>query len=662
MSTRYLIGTGARNVSNTAIWSDVSGGTGGFSAPTQNDAVIFDSNSGTGALTLDQATAWGSLDSTLLSGIVTITASVYTLSMYGSWTIHGTFQKFAFTGTSYFYQKGTGTITANGNLFLALNRLYIDGVGITVTNGDNCNFGNTAIYHTNGEWNQNSKIITTTNSYYTATGTKTLTLGNSSFYVNRFKNESPSGFTFNYNTGTVVVTSTISNNNIDGINTFYNLSLIGSTITAWVMISANQTINNTLTITGANATSQRVLIQSNTIGTPRTITCNGTTNITNCDFQDINGGGSANRDFSAQTDIGNCGGNTGITFPPAIDCYIKHTSGAMSVSNVAKWVTTDGGSTQARVPLPQDRAWGTVNSFTGASTVTMDCPRIGSIDLSGVTQTVTWALANAISCYGNYVLGSNIAPSGNFALTLSGRSNYNINLYGKSLYRLYVNSSNGNYINNSNIIVTSEFSVIKGTLDINDYDSSIYTVYPVITGTIIMGNGTFSIYGILNGFWNMDGGGTIFPEGSKILFNIASGSNNIGFYGGNKTYNIVQFSGSHTGNFDITGNNTFNNIKIDAGRKVRFTAGTTQTLLTPLDATGTAANPITIQGVTAAEHTLNYTGTSYIQCDYLNLTNSKVLPVGKWFAGKNSVNVSGNVNWLFRRYIMMPIITIIRKL
>lgn len=48
--------------------------------------------------------------------------------------------------------------------------------------------------------------------------------------------------------------------------------------------------------------------------------------------------------------------------------------------------------------------------------------------------------------------------------------------------------------------------------------------------------------------------------------------------------------------------------------------------------------------------------------EHQKLTNSKVLPAGKWFAGKNSVNVSGNVNWLFRRYIMMPIITIIRKL
>jgi len=73
-------------------------------------------------------------------------------------------------------------------------------------------------------------------------------------------------------------------------------------------------------------------------------------------------------------------------------------------------------------------------------------------------------------------------------------------------------------------------------------------------------------------------------------------------------------------------------------------------------------NQIIESGVTAAPFTLNYTGTSFIQCDWLSLTNCVVSNIGKWFAGKNSVNNGGNTNWLFRRYIMTPIISLIRRI
>ena len=45
MANRYFLNIGA-NWGDTANWSDTSGGTGGFSVPTNVDDVFFDANSG----------------------------------------------------------------------------------------------------------------------------------------------------------------------------------------------------------------------------------------------------------------------------------------------------------------------------------------------------------------------------------------------------------------------------------------------------------------------------------------------------------------------------------------------------------------------------------------------------------------------------------------
>ena len=493
----------------------------------------------------------------------TISSAVYSLELYGNF-VGSTNCTFAMTGTAYVYSKATQTITTNGKA-LVWNRWYIDGVGITVTNGDAITLSS-AIWIVNGTWATNDKTISSTGEIVCSGGTVTwgasaiscayLTLVSSTTVVT---------------SGTYTVTTGVNGFVINRAITFYNLIINGDGLNGTIFQPGGSTFNNVTINSGSgiaaispnnNCTisgvftivgyaTKRTLFQSSVLGTPRTITCNGTTNITNCDFQDITLAGTANRDFSARTDIGDCGGNSGITFPPAIDCYIKHTSGAMSVSNAAKWVTTDGGSTQARVPLPQDQAWGKASSFTGVSTVTMDCPRIGSIDLSGVNQAVTWTLGNAITVYKSYRMGTNITQTGNFAISYLGDRSTN--------------------------------------------------------GSVYLGS-------------------------------------------------------NHPNKFNVILSNTFNSFTIDPSQKAYFTAGTTQTINTPLDATGTAANPIAISGVTAAPFTLNYTGTSFIHCDWLILTNCVVSNVGKWFAGKNSVNGGGNTNWLWRRYISTPIITLIRKL
>ena len=237
--------------------------------------------------------------------------------------------------------------------------------------------------------------------------------------------------------------------------------------------------------------------------------------------------------------IGDCGGNLGITFPTAIDCFLKHTSGAMSVSNVAKWVTTDGGSTQARVPLPQDRAWGTVNSFTGASTLTMDCPRIGSIDLSAVTQAVTWALGNAISVYKSYRMGVNITQTGNYLISYLGDRSTNGSVYLGSNHPNKFNIILSNTFNNITIDSGQKLYITSGTtqtynsITANGYGNQI-TISGVTAATYTLsragGNPDTDINGV-NISYCISTGGNFFAGDNSV-----DGGNNTGITWGRAFY------------------------------------------------------------------------------------------------------------------------------
>ena len=61
--------------------------------------------------------------------------------------------------------------------------------------------------------------------------------------------------------------------------------------------------------------------------------------------------------------------------------------------------------------------------------------------------------------------------------------------------------------------------------------------------------------------WNIQSG-LLSAGTSTIKFN-SSGITNFTFNGGNNKYNNLWLSGTHTGYYDILGNNIFNEIKID---------------------------------------------------------------------------------------------------
>lgn len=672
MANRYFIASGATaNWNDVNSWSETSGGAVGATVPTSSDNAIFDANSLSAPcnLTINAVANCLDLDFSGLDNLLTLTNSAYNLNVYGNLTLtSNTYLATSFTGTGYLQLRATTSvnITSNG-CTRGWNRIYFNGVGGTWTNQDSFH-SLSNLYLANGTWNTNNQIITIYH-FKLDNGTKTLTLGSSTFNCSLFDTYfNTSGFTLNSGTSNIEI-SAYSGTSGDGGGgffslanlTFYNVScnvyyssactFNNLTILPRIQtgtsfsLSANIIINGVFTISGYSISNRSMLKPfGESYGTPRTITVNGSIIASNVDFRDITLAGTANRDLSAIAGgSGDCGGNSGITFTPAANQYFKHSgSSAVNWSDTTKWFTTSGGSVQGRVPLPQDDAIFDANSFDANCKLNVNVPRIGGLNMEGVAQSVTFNLANEIEVYKSYILGNNITQSGN-PITLIGRTDFYLNTYNK-LINQHIYFSNQNckctLLSDLNTNTYGLYRTKNCIIDFNDFD--VVTGFFVaavggVSSTVYMGNGIITLTS--NPGWvspNFQ-----HPEMSTLIFNPTSGTSNIGLNGQSKSFNKVQFSGTHTGSFDVTGTNTIAELIIDAGRKVRLENGTTQTIA-KLTSNGTPANKVTIQSTAAgSQATINYTGvgTPFIDNVILKDINFTV-PV----YAVNGTNLGNNTN------------------
>jgi len=678
MATRYFIGTGNRNLSDSTNWSDISGGLSGFTVPTSSDDVFFDENSGSGIITINLDFSCYNITFTNMNSF-TITGSVFLFYIYGSVSL-STGVTWQYTGTSgaRLYPVGDQTFKSNGGVFFGSSPI-IGGTGkytfldSIVPTTNIINVYNTLDFN---DFNHSIRHIAffAGSTAFLGNGTLTIYRGNlTPFSVDASANLhcEQSTIIIQGNSPTTTVTFAGGGKTynivkhiqtgifqISGNNTFNTLEKT-STSTSNLAIYNNQIVNESLVLSGKTSNDYRLLIYSNSIGTPRIITCNGTITAFNVDFRDIIiSGTTAPFDASAITGgSGDCGGNSGITFTTAQPQYYKHVGGGTTLwSDATKWFSDSGLTILGRVPLPQDDANFIAGSFTQACTLSVNAPRIGrSLDMSGVNQTVTMSLANNIECYGSYVLGGLIITSGSYAIHLHGRQIHDLNLYEKLVYNIELWGKGGTYVNQSNINCSGMISYVVCTFDFNDFNATLSSLMNLayVGSTVILGNGILkstrssnlgSLFTFVNSF--------VQAEGSTIILEpVASASEAVLLQGGGNTFNKVIISGEYQGVVNIEGNTSFNELVIEKGKKVSFTSGTTKTI-GKLTANGTPESPITITStVTGTTHSLILTGRNRVNADYLNLSYSNVSPVNMWFAGLNSTNGNDNTGWIFDKAV-----------
>jgi hypothetical protein len=687
-STRYWVG-GTGNWSDTNRWSTGSGGGGGASVPRSHDDVVFDSSSNATAYTATVDAVTGGIRCKALtiagpaSGNLTLAGSAAIVGIHDDVTLPATGLTRTYTGAITLTSNGTGRTFVSNGVTLA-SAITVNGVDCEWTLGDALNIGSSTLTVTNGlidfdTYNVTAGILSSDNSNKRTidfgSGTTTLSSNLISFGTTQANavdlvvvsgtsqiNLSSANPIFSGNGKTfynVAFTSTAEGvTTINGDNTFNNLSFTGLTSAGLrnISISADQTISGTFTCSAGTNVTMRHFVRSDTIGITRTLTCNAVS-LTDVDFRDITIAGSAAP--AGGTRIGDCKGNSGITFTGATTRY-WNLAGNNNWSATG-WAASSGASPDVNnFPLAQDTCVFESTSPGSGATITINASyNIGTIDMSARTSnTMTLAAGTrSIAIYGNWINGTGITITGSTTgqVTFAGRSSQTITSAGATFSKaLAVDSPNGSVTLQDALILdqsmTTVFVLTQGTFDANGYN---VTLTATLNGRVLSGGSLPRTLAIGSGTWTLAASGipwsltnTTNITGTGVI-KLTSASAKT-FTGGGIAYTDITLDQGGTGNLTITGNNTFKDIISTASGARSILFGTTTQRVAQWTGTGTSGNVLTITGTSATSPaTLILTGATDPNVDFLTITSIRAYDLeDTWYAGANSTN-NGSLGWYF---------------
>jgi hypothetical protein len=680
--TLYWVG-GTGNWSSTTSWSTSSGGASGAAIPTSLDSVTFD--------TLSNATAYtATVDPTqarcasLTIGAPALGALTFAgtggLAIAGNTSIAASNVTRTFTGAITLSGASSYTFTTNGVALASTTE--VNGVGCSWTMGSAPTFGGSMTI-TNGTFDTGNYALSVSTFNSTNTNSRTINLGSSTVTITGGFVTFTISTNLTFNCGTSTITGSIAATTlngggqtfynvtrggnlggtgltINGANTFNNLT-IGAITTPGVralVLSANQTINGTLTLSAGTDATYRSMVQSSVIGTPITLTCNAVS-LTDTDFRDIVIAGAAAP--ASGTRLGDCKGNTGITFVAGVNKYWNLAAGG-NWSDIG-WATTGGGTPAINnFPLPQDTAIFQSTGLNSGATVTINAGyNIGTIDMSARTSnTMTLATSTfSPTIYGNWINGTGVTLSGTGILIFAGRGSQTITNAGITWTQpITINSPSGSVTLqdafNSSVTTTSTSAgcivLSNGTFSANNYNVTLaggFTAGTVANNrTLNFGSGTWSIaasggnicYLGINTNLSILGTGTISLTSATAKTFATGGVNCSG----------ITLNQGGAGTLTITGNNTFANITNTNTTASTIALGATTQTVGRFSASGTAGNLLTITGSSAASPaTLVFNGLGINSQDYIVPTFIRAYNLSSiWYAGTHSTN-GGTLGYIF---------------
>ena len=200
--------------------------------------------------------------------------------------------------------------------------------------------------------------------------------------------------------------------------------------------------------------------------------------------------------------LGDCLGNSGITFTPSATQYWKTTTtGTKSWNTVGNWfLGTNGTGGAGRIPLPQDDVVFDASSIGATNTtITFDMSRIcHSINFAGVTNNPTWSLPfSEVSLYGS-LNTTGITTTSPYLLSMCTRSSATITTGGGvQSYNLGIKAFGGTVsLQDSLSCYKAEFTT--GTFNTNNFNyTGIYfaLLKSTLPRTINMGSSLFTLTG-----------------------------------------------------------------------------------------------------------------------------------------------------------------------
>lgn len=660
MANRYWVG-GTASWDGTAgtKWALTSGAAGGQTIPTTADDVFFDASSSGTCTIATGNTGAKSITCTGFTGTITGTVAI---TVAGSVTLVA---GMTYTHTGTMTLSGTGTLTTAGKTFSGVT---VDGAGITVTLGDALTTSPRNLTITQGTFNTANFNVTTTAFIASGSTTRVVTLGSSNITVDGTVSCNFSGTNITVNAGTSTIQGTVtpytfngggntfynvsntanssSSFTVTGANTFNNLTISAtSALAKTLLLGANQTVNGTLTCAGASA-SARIFVFSDTIGTTRTVTA-AAVSATDCDFRDITIAGAAAP--ISPTRAGDCGGNSGITFPAAKTAYRVGTN--TTWAGASSWALSSGGAgSNNNFPLPQDTVViDEATTLTGTLSIAQS--NIGTFNTSTRTTGITLDHGSATNRYGSYTFGSGVTISGTSVQTFSGRGTMVFTSAGKTTtFPITVDAPGGTFQLGDAYSASGAITHTRGTLSANNFNltSTTFASSNSNVRTITMGSG----------LWTLSGTGTVWDTTTTTNLTFNKNTANIllsdtsstarTFAGGGLSYNKLTIGGATgTSILTVSGANSFTELASTktVAHTVRLSAN--QGTIDTWSITGTSGNVVTVDSsVAATRRTFNLTNvTSGI--DYLSVTDIGVNQTNRFYVGANSTDGGNNINVIF---------------
>jgi hypothetical protein len=611
MADRYWVGgDGTWDATSTTNWATSSGGAGGASAPTSADNVIFDANSNTLLLAFTVTVGGTSASPSVcndfttggaggaLDGVMTLAfGTTGFIDCYGSMTLPAT--NFSVTGSATneirFQATTTGkTLTTNGVSLASVTSLRFLGIGGEWTLGSALTAGSVRIVA--GTFITSNYNVTASVSAFATSGTdsKTITLGSSTVTCagGTAVDMAGSNITLNSNTSQITCSATsptfagggltfynvsftstgTGTTTITGANTFNDLTFTSrsATGTRIVSLGANQTVSGALTLGVANTAIRKLRVVSDITGTQRTITCNGTlAALADVDFRDINAAGTVATPWTG-TRIGNCLGNSNITFTAAADKYWNLAAGGNW--SATAWALSSGGAVAANnFPLAQDKVIIENTGLNTSATITLDSFwQIGELDISTRSNAMTFAsTTNTPTIYKNITLSSSVTMTGTGSWTMSGQGTTQILDVNTATFvpPIIINSPTGTFQLAENTTCSATVTLTRGTLDLNDFDLTCTRFVSENSNTRSIDFGTGEINLTANNAFALSMGVTTnFTYSGTPTFNATySGST------GTRTLSFESFVESNVPNINVTAGTDIVSTPDSGYKNINFT-------------------------------------------------------------------------------------------
>ena len=303
--------------------------------------------------------------------------------------------------------------------------------------------------------------------------------------------------------------------------------------------------------------------------------------MTDVDFRDITIAGAASP--ATGTRLGDCKGNSGITFDAAKTVYYGQTGSAnWGATGSGSWSATSGGALDAtQFPLAQDTAVFPAATYPASgSTTTINANyNIGTIDMSlRTSNTMTLATGSTNpTIYGNWINGTGVTLSGTGTIFFAGRTTQQITSASKTFAPITINSPSGSVTLQDALTVgtSSTTTLTSGTLDLNNstLTTGLFNSNSVGTRTIAFGTGNITCTGT-GTVWTTSTVTGLTTTGTQVVNVTSSGSTAI-------TVTPGALSEANSISYNFTGGTyalTFLGNSTHTARNVNFTgyAGTWQ--------------------------------------------------------------------------------------